>query len=183
MPDVRSDLEKAARKSTLVRLVRTIRRSDRLDGFVVGVGRDWVLMASLDPSIHLDGHTAVRIRDVSKVDRRGGPDTFVGRALMARGEWPPVAVEVDLDRVDDLIRTAAELSPLVTLHVEAHNPRVCFIGRPVRFGRKAVRLKEITPEAKWVERPTRWPFADITRVEFGGRYESALIIVGGAPLS
>lgn len=183
MPGVNSDLEKAARRSTLVRLTRTIRRSDKVQGFVVGVGREWVLLALLDPNIDLDGHTAVRIRDVSKVERRGGPDTFVGRALAARGEWPPVEVEVGFNRVEDLIRTATELAPLVTLHVEAHDPRVCFIGRPVRIGRKAVRLKEITPEATWVERRTRWAFDDITRVEFGGRYEQALALVGGAPPS
>jgi hypothetical protein len=32
-----------------------------------------------------------------------------------------------------------------------------------------------------VKLPTRWPFSNITRVEFGGRYEEALSLVGGGP--
>src|SRR5262245_44793069 len=180
MPGVKKDLATAARESMLVRVARSIRRSEKLDGFVVGIGREWVLLALLDPNIYLDGHTAVRIRDVAKVSRRGGPDTFVGRALAARGEWPPVAVDVNLDSVADLIRTASDAAPLVTLHVEEYDTTVCFIGRPVRFGKRSVRMQEITPEATWRAQPTRWAFADVTRVEFGGRYEQALTIVGGA---
>ena len=181
MAGVRKDLETAARESTLVRVTRTIRRCDKLDGFVVGIGRKWVQLALLDPNIYLDGHAAVRVKDVTKVSRRGGPDTFVGRALAARAEWPPVSVDVDLDSVADLIRTASDLASMVTLHLEEEDPTVCFIGRPVRFGKRSVRLREITPEAVWTTRPTKWPLADVTRVEFGGRYEQALELIGGAP--
>jgi hypothetical protein len=80
-----------------------------------------------------------------------------------------------------LIADAAELAPLVTLHIEKEDPNVCFIGRPVRFGRRSVRLLEISPEADWADRPTKWRFDDLTRIEFGGRYEEALMLIGGLP--
>jgi hypothetical protein len=128
--NVRVDLETPVRQQTLVRVSRTIRRGDKLDGFVVGIGQAWVLLAVLDPNIYLNGYAALGLGDVAKVSRRGGPDTFVGRALAAPGEWPPAAVDVDLDSVADLVRTASEVAPLVALHVEEDDPDVCFIGRP-----------------------------------------------------
>jgi hypothetical protein len=179
--DVRAELDKAAQEQALVRVSRSIRRSDKLDGFVVGIGQAWVLLALLDHNIYLNGYAALRLSDVSKVERRGGPDSFMGRALAARGEWPPVGVDVDLDSVGELIRTAAEVAPLVTLHIEEDDPTVCFIGRPVRFTGRSVHLREITSQAEWEKRPTKWAFADVTRVEFGGRYEEALTLIGGAP--
>ena len=179
--DVRGRLEKALKKQSLIRVARSIRRSDHIDGFVVAIGKTWVLLANLDHRIHLDGYVALRIEDVSKVDRRGGPETFVGRALAARGEWPPVSVDVELDEIAGLIRTAAAVAPLVTLHIEVEDPTVCFIGRPLRISRKSVRLLEINPQAEWWDQSTKWSFADVTRLDFGGGYEEALALIGGDP--
>ena len=180
-PDVRAELQTAAREQALVRVVRTIRDSDDLDGFVVGLGEAWLLLALFAHDVHLDGHVAVRLADVSEVEVRGGPDTFVGRALAARGESPPDAVDVDLDGVRELIRTVADVTPLVTLHVEETDPTVCFIGRPVRLASRSVHLLGITPEAEWEDSTDTWGFADVTRVDFGGRYEEGVALIGGAP--
>ena len=80
-----------------------------------------------------------------------------------------------------LIRTEADVAPLVTLHTEVVDPTVCFIGRPARLTHRSVRLLEITPQGEWHDRPTKWVFSDVTRVGFGGRYEDALALVGGPP--
>lgn len=178
---VRAELETAAQQQSLVRLSRSIPRSDKLDGFVVGLGHAWLLLAVLDHNIYLNGFAALRVADVKKVNRRGGPNSFVGRALAARGEWPPSGANVDLDDLAQLVRNAAEVAPLVTLHIEAEDPAVCFIGRPVRFTRRSVHLVQITPEAEWDDEPTKWKFTDVTRVDFGGRYEEALSLIGGTP--
>jgi hypothetical protein len=58
---------------------------------------------------------------------------------------------------------------------------VCFIGHPVRFTSRSVHLLGITPQAQWEVNPEKWAFADVTRVDFGGRYEEALALIGGAP--
>ena len=79
--EVRSTLHAAEEDRTLVRLHRTIRRSDDIEGFVVGVGDKWVLLALLDDLLILNGYVGVRLDDVEKVQRRGGPDSMVGRSL------------------------------------------------------------------------------------------------------
>lgn len=181
-PDIRASLTEAARDQASVRIARsTLRRSNKVEGFVVAVGKVWVLLAVLDPNVDLDGYAALRLDDVSKVERRGGPDTFVGRALAARGQWPPVTVDVNLDDVADLLRTASDVAPLVTVHIEEDDPTVCYVGRPVRYSKRSVHMLDITPEAVWEKEPTEWPFVMLTRVEFGGRYEDALALVGGPP--
>ena len=68
---VRGELEAAAGDQPLIRVSRGIRRSDEIDGFVVGLGQAWVLLAVLDPTIDLNGYVALRLADVSKVERRG----------------------------------------------------------------------------------------------------------------
>lgn len=163
----------------LVRLSRSIRCADPVDGFVVGIGEKWVLLAELDPNIDLNGFCAVRRADITKVSVRGGSDSFVPRALQARGQWPPQPAAVNLDDVSELIRTAADLAPLVTLHIEADNPDVCFIGRPARVTIRNLHLLDIDPQAQWSHRTRKFRHASLTRVEFGGRYEEALVLVGG----
>lgn len=176
---IRKCLAAAMEDRTLVRLTRSIRNADKVDGFVVGIGEEWVLLASLDPNIDLDGFTGVRLADITKVAVRGGPDSFVPRALHVRGKWPPVPAEVNLDGVSELIRTAADLAPLVVIHIEADDPDVCFIGRPIRFTARKVHLVEIDPQARWRDQPRKYLLQSVTQVEFGGRYEEALVLVGG----
>jgi hypothetical protein len=180
-PDVRGRLESALKEQSLVRVSRAIRRSDKIDGFVVGIGQGWVLLAELDHSIDLNGFQALRLKDLAKVEVRGGPETFAGRALAARCQWPPVGAEVDLDSLTGLIRSAAEAAPLVALFIEEEDPGVCFVGRPVGFTSRSVHLLEISAQAEWNQEPSKWRLVQVTRVEFGSRYEEALALVGGAP--
>lgn len=65
----------------------------------------------------------------------------------------------------------------MTIHTERVEPGVCFIGTPIGEITDRVTLREITPEAEWEdeEELRSWKLADITRIEFGGRYEEALL--------
>lgn len=178
----RDALAAAADDLAVVRVGRSIPRADTVEGVVVGIGAEWVLIAVVDPMVVLDGLVAVRLADVTKVRRCGGADSFVGRALRARGQWPPPGdATLDLDGTRELLITAAAASALVTIHIEEVRTDVCFIGRPVRVGPRVLRLREITPEAEWTDEPSRWRLPDITRVEIGGSYEAALLVVGGSP--
>ena len=178
---MRAALACAQADSSLVRLSRSIRHTDPIDGFVVGTGHSWLLLAALDDNIYLNGYIALRIADISKIAVRGGPGTFVGRALAARGIWPPVGAEVDLDGTAGLVQSAARLARLVTVHVEKEDPGVCFIGRPMRISTRFIRLLEVGTEAEWEDRGRKWLISDVTRIDFGGGYEQALALIASAP--
>lgn len=154
---------------------------DVIDGYVLGVGVEWLLLAVLDHGIVLDGHTCLRVRDVKHVGRRHVGD-MVQQALALRGQWPPTLPTAALD-LDDASGLLSSLTgePLVTVHAEHDDATICFIGAPVGLGERSLRLLEITPRAVWHDRPTKHRVEDLTRVDVGGRYEEALLNVAGPP--
>ena len=80
-----------------------------------------------------------------------------------------------------LLVSAGRHFPLVTVHREGIDPDVCWIGRVLGIERGRVSLLEITPDATWEEKPESFRLNEITRVNFGGDYETALHLVGGHP--
>lgn len=67
----------------------------------------------------------------------------------------------------------------MTLHRELVDPDVCWIGLVLSFERGQVSLLEMTPDAGWEKKPEIYRLSQITRVIFGGHYETALHLVGG----
>lgn len=166
-----------------LRVVRSIDGADVLEGFVLGLGKKWVLLARLGDA-SLDGFVAVRLDDLARVQPiRSG--SFYPRLLMLRGQWPPESgVALNLDSTDTIVRTAAAAAaalPLLTLYIERDDPDVCFIGVPVQIADKSVWLQEVNHQAVWDDTLSRWRYAEVTRLGFRGRYESALLEVAGPP--
>jgi hypothetical protein len=168
-----SALKDAAETAVLVRVERPSITEDRLDGFVVGLSEKLVLLHLLDRSLFLDGYSAVPLRHVETARVLDDHDSFADRALRLRGERPLAQPKVLLHDLASLLSSADGLFPLVTIHAERLHADECYIGRARRMTRTAVELREIDPAARW-GRIESYKFRDITRVDFGGRYEDAL---------
>jgi hypothetical protein len=179
--DVQDRLLRAMGKREPVRVSRNIRKTGDVGGYVLAVGTEWVLVALLQ-DVALNGFVALRLNDVTGV-KRGYAPKFYRRALELHGEWPPVALPGDimLDGIRELVESAAGTYPLVTIHIEREDPGVCFIGAPVKFSRRRLHLLEVTAKAKWRASTSKWDLTAITRVDFDGRYERALLEVAGSP--
>ncbi|WP_030722071.1 hypothetical protein [Streptomyces sp. NRRL S-237] len=179
--EVMTRLSEAVSSGAPVRVHRSaIRGADRLDGFVVAASAAWTLIA-LCSDVQLDGWAAVRTADVTKVGRRGGTDCLTVRALRRRGHWPARAPEPELalDRLADLAQGASRAFGLVSLHVERDAPNACWIGEVAAVRPKSLRLREVDTEARWRAGLSKFPFEDVTRVGFGGRYERTLLEFAG----
>jgi hypothetical protein len=175
----RRELEAAWAADELVLLRRNIWKADVIEGFVVDLAGDWVVLHVVY-DVGLNGWSVVRLDTVRTVEREPA-NSFLPRALAQFGE-EPAPVLVDLTSPVDIIRSLAATFPLLTLLAEIDDPRAAAVGRPTRTGKKKVDLLEITPEGTWDGRePRRLRFADITRVDVGGRYEQALHELGGYP--
>src|SRR4051794_11039929 len=124
--DFRLYLREAEDQHRIVRVRRGIRRADKLEGYVVGIGKKWLLLHLLSPEIFLNGYSAVRISDVKEVTDLGGSDSFPGRALALAGEKPEGLPEIDLSSTKALLAAAGAVSPLVSIHVERVDPEVCY---------------------------------------------------------
>jgi hypothetical protein len=175
----RRDLRKALEAGEPVRLHRSEERADTLDGFVVGVARDWALLHQLI-DVRLDGWTAVRLDTVATVDRDAAPGALAIRVLNVRGQRP-TAIAVDLTSAETVLRTMASALPLISLQREALHPGESVIGTPHRFSKKRIHLRDITTQATWDDVPYALKLADITRVDGGGDYDTALYQLAGDP--
>jgi hypothetical protein len=105
---------------------------------------------------------------------------FAEAALRQRGLRRPKTPKVKLDSIEDIHVTAGEAFPLIAIHSETKDPDTCWIGRVLAVSKSQIALLEINPGATWESEPTVHSLRSITRVGFGGDYENALFLVGGA---
>ena len=64
----------------------------------------------------------------------------------------------------------------MTIALEKVAPDVLYIGKVERVEDRGVFMRLIDPDALWREAEF-YEFGEITRVNFGGRYEAALLLV------
>ncbi|MGW0551369.1 hypothetical protein [Streptomyces altiplanensis] len=168
-------LDRAVGRGDLVRVHRSIRSADRIEGFVVGTTPAWTLLAPCT-DVQLDGWAAVRTSDITRVRRRGDGTSLTVRALRRRGQWPVrmPGHAVPLDDLPALVEAACRDFGLISLHAERHVPDACWIGTVTGLRPKSLRLREVDPGARWATDATKFRLKDITRVGFDGRYERTL---------
>ena len=162
----------------LVRIPRRFEESG-VRGYVLGVGPTFFIVALVSDRLWLDGFECFRIADLISVE----PDPyarFAEAALRQRGLRRPKMPKVNLDSVEDILVSSGIAFPLIAIHSEIKDPDICQIGRVVAVNRSQVALLEIGPDAAWDAEPTVHALRSITRVGFGGDYEDALFLVGGA---
>ena len=148
----------------------------RLYGIALGWSDDLTLLQLVNPdTMDVDGYSVIRNSDVRRW-RPLGPKTFMARALKLRGIKAAFRDTIVLGDWRVVLETAGALFPLLTLQREKMNPHACHIGKVHLMTAKTVTLKTIDPDAKWAER-RQFRFADLTRVDFGGAYEEALMMV------
>jgi hypothetical protein len=160
------------------------KRAERLRGYVVGVGRDWLVLLTLD-GVHFDGWNALRLTDISRVHAHDrADDDFVARAEHVRGPFPEAPEEL-IEGVDGGQREALHFflsaAPLVGLRLEKDHPDEWNIGRYEGASPKWVAMREIDPQGRWHADDSAFKRRRISRVTVGGRYLDALIEFGDEP--
>ena len=138
-------------------------------------------LALVDDLLQYNGFMCIRMKDVIALEVPAKYELFVKAALRKRGERLPRKPHVSVAGLPELLMTSGYAFPLITIHRERVNPDVCHIGRLVELKDKRVLLREIGPDARWDEAPQSYAVREITRVDFGGKYEEALVLVGGNP--
>jgi hypothetical protein len=175
-------LEHARTEQLLVHVRRWIPDADRVDGFVVGIGAEWVALQQLSDRIVFDGWALLRRKDIQAVTIKPNPECFEIRALKARELWPPSAPALDLDDVLGAVSSAAKAAKtLVSISDDFYNPELCWIGTVGSIDRDRLQVTEVNPRGRWVRKPHTFDPADVTRIDFGGGYEEALHLAAGPP--
>ncbi|MBC7808153.1 MAG: hypothetical protein H7145_18640 [Akkermansiaceae bacterium] len=184
---------KATRKQNVKRLTAALYGGEIVDyqthceqefheyGFVFGLNDDFVLIQNVSKDVFLDGYSVLPVREIKSVIV--GKETFLPRGLAHFDEKPSAPSGICLDDSPSLLASADVHFPLVSLEVGRKKPGCLFVGRVADLKNRYVMLRQITSEAKWEETPRKYRLRDITRVDFGGRYEAALWRVAQSELT
>jgi len=163
-------------------MVRVCRHSDpeMVSGFVVDIGRKWVLLVRTMDGGFTDGHIAIRLSDIRKVSK---DTSFEGRFARTLPDWPPRAPHeepIDLDRTRGLLRSFGTPGALVGIE-STHRTSSTWIGIPNDIVGRWFYLWEVRPDASWHEQPLGYRLRKIVMVYSGSHYLRGLAAVAGEP--
>jgi hypothetical protein len=172
----REALERAEALRDVVRIRIASDPDATYDGFVVGVGKELVLLHEIDQGAFMNGYRAFRINDVREAESLDPDESFLARASHVLALEPVARPNVELDSVPQLIVSAQRDYPLIALHVDWTDPGVCYIGRARTVDDGVVELHNLSPAARWEETDT-YRLEDVTHISFGDAYMHALAVV------
>lgn len=172
------ELEKAKVRNNLVRVFREdLDGVDSwYDGFVLDANEEMVMLQLVDDNVHLNGYQILFLEDISDLVHPAPFNDFQKKALELREEVvePPV---IELKELGQLLLDITEEYGLITLHREELEADSCEIGRILKVDEVSFELEEIGSDARWFDDTYEYDLYDITRIEFGGSYEEALLLV------
>lgn len=178
---LRAELREALDRRMPMRLLRERLQPGLVHGYVIGLSRDFCLIAEVGDNLRFDGYLAVAIADLTSVE----PDPageFVEKALALRGEELTIPQNFQLDDWATIARCAAALAPLVSINmIEDAEGEISYVGQLVDFEPDAVILREVDPNAEWYSDTGAYEFEAIGSIGFGSGYLDALWQVAGRP--
>ena len=178
---LRSGFARRAGGDTVVRITRRSARSYTIDGFVIAVGKKWVLLQRTMGGGFFDGHVAIRLSDVERVR---DDTSFESRFARTRPQWPPAAPPLmrarDLDTTAGMLVSLLASDQLVAIE-RSKSTGATWIGRPYALERKRFYLWEVNPQAEWHEEPLGYRLRSITTVVLNDHYQRGLGAIAGEP--
>lgn len=178
---VRAELQRALDERAPVRIHRERIQPGVIHGYVVGLSRDFCLIAEVGDAIRFDGYIAIAVADISALDADPARE-FVDRALALRGETLKIPQDFGLADWAAIARSAAAAAPLISVNmIEDDEGEISYVGQLVDADANAVVLRELDPNAAWYPDTGAYEFEAIGSIGFGSGYLDALWQVAGAP--
>jgi len=177
----RAELQRSLEERLPVRIHRERIQPGVIHGYVVGLSRDFCLVAEVGDAIRFDGYLAIAIADISTLDADPARE-FVDKALALRGEQLRVPEGFRLDDWAAIARSAAAVAPLISVNMlEDEDGEISYVGQLVDVEAAALVLREVDPNAAWYPDTGAYEFEAIGSIGFGSGYLDALWQVAGAP--
>lgn len=165
---------KSAKRHKHIVSFRTPYESGSVDGYVLGIGKEFFLVAILGDGFRYDGYACFRIKDVRGLEVPSKRSDVYERVLKARKLKTPATPPLRLGSLRNLLISANKHFPLVTIATEKQYPNECYIGRIVSITDKHLSLLEIDADASWDETPYKYALNQITNVRLGSDYQNGL---------
>ncbi|MET0229875.1 MAG: hypothetical protein ABW186_02975 [Rhodanobacteraceae bacterium] len=178
---LRAELQRALDERAPVRILRERIQPGVVHGYVIGLSRDFCLVAEVGDAIRFDGYLVIAIADVTSIDVDPARE-FVEKALALRGETLVVPEGFRLEDWAAIARSAATIAPVISVNmVEDDEGEISYVGQIVETDAHGVVLRELDPNATWYPDTGAYEYEAIGSIGFGSGYLDALWQVAGAP--
>lgn len=178
---VRAALREALDARIPMRLARERIQPGWIHGYVIGLSRDFCLIAEVGDAMRFDGYVIVLIADLSQIEEDPSRE-FVEKALALRNEPLTIPKDFPLDDWATIAEAAMRFAPLLSINViEDDAGEVSYIGQLAGFESDALLLREVDPNAHWHADAGDYGFDEIASIGFGTGYLEALWQVAGTP--
>jgi hypothetical protein len=178
---VRALLREAFEARIPMRFAREKVQPGWIHGYVIGLSRDFCLIAEVGDAMRFDGYVVLAIADLSQIEEDPSRE-FVEKALAMRDETLNIPKDFPLDNWTVIVEAAMRLAPLVSINVlEDEDGEVSYIGQLVGIEADALLVREVDPNARWHADAGDYGFDEICSIGFGTGYLEALWLVAGSP--
>lgn len=176
--EVDAGLRRALRSKDALRIERRF-RNESVDGVVVALGDEWLLVHELDDGWRLDGWCAIRRADVTGFADKPWMPPFVRRVLAARKERPTAPRGIDVSSTEALLDSLERAAQLCMVFRERSGRDAVDVGRIVARNQTEVTLRALLPNGEELPWLVGLRSTALTRIDFGDAYLDALEL--GAP--
>ena len=140
-----------------------------LDGVITALSGSWAVLAALSDG-HNDGYVAVRTADVTSAESFCS-NTFVVKAHRFEPAPTPRYFSANFGTLEGLVSEIIGTVALVGFQREMSDIDELIVGIPEFVTEQDIVITEVSPQAELGEKAASvLRTADITRIEFGGRY-------------
>lgn len=174
---IREHLTTAFEDQRFTKIERRLGNADTIDGFVVAIGNEWILMTVHTQGRMPNGFELLRIKYLSEVLVEVPESTIDQQILDARGHWPPPILDVNLDNTRELLQQLGEQFPLLSFHTERRFPDMMWLGSLCSIDDKYVWYHPIDPQANWDNNLEHIKLRRLTRITAGDDYQDSLLLV------
>jgi hypothetical protein len=168
-------LRRCQEKKYLIEFDRRPRIYQRIAGFVLDFNDSLILLHLLEwNTFTLNGYIVIREQDINRqkvFDKKGCWQNKAAKTNRLK----PIHPGISISSLEEAIKSASEKFPLVTIEKELVVDDACWIGIPAELTAKTITIHDLNSNAKWAGK-TKFNLKDITRLAFGGGYETALAL-------
>ncbi len=178
---VRAVLRESFEQRIPMRFARERIQPGWIHGYIVGLSREFCLVAEVGDAMRFDGYVVLAITDLTQIEEDPSRE-FVEKALALRDEQLAIPQDFPLEDWASIAQAAMRFAPLLSINVvEDEAGEVSYIGQLVGVEADALLLREVDPNAHWYSDTGDYGFDEIASVGFGTGYLEALWQVAGAP--
>lgn len=168
---MRVSLQDAMKKKLPVEVVRNVDGLDSIDGFILAMSADWLLIADIDDGIRPDGFELLR-RDTVKSLRHTVYLDFRRKITKREGLLAPALEKPDLPitGITSILGWLFQHKRFSVFRIETPEGWRRIHGRIVEQGGKTISVVACDGAGRWEKKNTRISPGTITSLRFGSHY-------------